>query len=311
MLIDLLFSTDFLFSILRVSTPIVFAALGALVSERAGIVNIGLEGIMLTSALGGVLGSAFLGSAAAGLLAGILAGVLFASILGWFTLKLKTQVILGGIALNLFASGGTIFVLYLVTGDKGTSASLASRVIPDLTIPLLADIPILGEILSGHNALTYLCALSVLGTWYMMKHTRLGAWIRAVGENHHAAESVGIHVERIRFIALLLSGVFASLGGIFLSMGYVSWFSRNMSAGRGWIALAAEAMGGGSVVRTTLTAMLFGMTDAFSNTLQTINIPSELVRTIPYLGTLIALIIYAVRKSSKTKRTIRSHESPD
>ncbi|MCG8477815.1 MAG: ABC transporter permease [Spirochaetales bacterium] len=310
MLIDLLFSPDFLFSTIRVSTPIVFAALGALVSDRAGIVNIGLEGIMLTAALGGVIGSAFLGSAGAGLLVAVLAGLLLAAILAWFTLKLKTQVILGGIALNLFASGGTIFVLYLVTGDRGTSASLASEVLPDLTIPLLADIPILGDVLSGHNVLTYLCFVCVVGTWYMMKHTRLGAWIRAVGENHHAAESVGIHVYRIRFLALLLSGVFASLGGAFLSMGYVSWFSRNMSAGRGWIALVAEAMGGGNVVRTTLTAMLFGMTDALSNTLQTINVPSELVRTIPYWGTLAGLVVYAIRKKTKTKRTVHSHDAP-
>ena len=305
MLIDLLFSTDFAFAIIRVSTPIVFAALGALVSERAGIVNIGLEGIMLASALAGVIGSAFLGSAAAGLLAGVLTGVLFAAILAWFTLKLKTQVILGGIALNLFASGATIFVLYLITGDKGTSASLASKVLPELTIPLIAKIPILGEAVSGHNVLTYLCALSVVGTYYMMKHTRLGMWIRAVGEHHHAAESVGIDVDRVRFLALLLSGFFASLGGIFLSMGYVSQFSQNMSAGRGWIALVAEAMGGGNVLRTTMTAILFGMTDAFSNTLQTLNLPSELVRTIPYLGTLAALVIYALRKKSKKENTLR------
>ena len=305
MLIDLLFSTDFAFAIIRVSTPIVFAALGALVSERAGIVNIGLEGIMLASALAGVIGSAFWGGAAAGLLAGVVTGVLLAAILAWFTLKLKTQVILGGIALNLFASGATIFVLYLITGDKGTSASLASKVLPELTIPLIAKIPILGEAVSGHNVLTYLCALSVVGTYYMMKHTRLGMWIRAVGEHHHAAESVGIDVDRVRFLALLLSGFFASLGGIFLSMGYVSQFSQNMSAGRGWIALVAEAMGGGNVLRTTMTAMLFGMTDAFSNTLQTLNLPSELVRTIPYLGTLAALVIYALRKKSKKENTLR------
>ena len=305
MLIDLLFSTDFAFAIIRVSTPIVFAALGALVSERAGIVNIGLEGIMLASALAGVIGSAFWGGATVGLLAGVLTGMLLAAILAWFTLKLKTQVILGGIALNLFASGATIFVLYLITGDKGTSASLASKVLPELTIPLIAKIPILGEAVSGHNVLTYLCALSVVGTYYMMKHTRLGMWIRAVGEHHHAAESVGIDVDRVRFFALLLSGFFASLGGIFLSMGYVSQFSQNMSAGRGWIALVAEAMGGGNVLRTTMTAMLFGMTDAFSNTLQTLNLPSELVRTIPYLGTLAALVIYALRKKSKKENTLR------
>jgi len=307
--LDLIISTDFLFSIIRVSTPLVFAALGALISDRAGIVNIGLEGIMLTSALGGVLGSAFSQSAGVGLLIAVCTGIFFSIILAWFTLKLKTHIILGGIALNLFASGGTIFVLYLVTGDKGTSASLASKVLPDITIPLLSKIPLLGEVISGHNLLTYVCLLSVVGVWYLMKHTSLGTWIRAVGENHHAAESVGINVYKIRFISLILSGLFASLGGAFLSMGYVSWFSRNMTAGRGWIALAAEAMGGGLVLRTTVTAMLFGAADAISNTLQTINLPSELVKTLPYWGTIIGLIIYAINKKRKRNRQYEAKDS--
>ncbi len=299
MFIDLVFSADFLFSVIRVSTPIVFAALGALVSERGGIVNIGLEGIMLVAALAGVLGSAFTQSAFLGLLIAVVAGLVFSSILAWFTLKMKTHIILGGIALNLFASGGTVFVLYLVTGDKGTSSSLASRVLPDITLPLVSRIPVIGDIVSGHNVLTYVCVLSVAGVWYMMKHTPLGTWIRAVGENYHAAESVGIKVSRIQFIALLFSGLFASLGGAFLSMGYVSWFSRNMSAGRGWIALAAEAMGGGAVIRTTLTAVFFGLADALSNTLQTINLPSDLVKTIPYWTTILGLVLYAVLKAKK------------
>ena len=302
MLADLVFSTDFLFSVLRVSTPIIFAALGALISDKAGIVNIGLEGIMLTAALGGVLGSAFFQSSILGLLSAVLVGVLFSLVLALFTLKLKTHIILGGIALNLFASGGTVFALDLVTGDKGTSASLASKVLPDITLPLLSRIPFLGAVLSGHNVLTYVCILSVIGVWYMMNHTPLGAWIRAVGENRHAAESVGINVYRIQFSALLLSGFFTSLGGAFLSMGYVSWFSRNMSAGRGWIALAAEAMGGGNVVRTTLTSLFFGLTDALANTLQTINLPSELVKTIPYWGTIIGLVIYAINTQKKLRK---------
>ncbi|WP_020612157.1 ABC transporter permease [Sediminispirochaeta bajacaliforniensis] len=302
----LIFSSSFLFSVLRVSTPIVFAALGALISDRAGIVNIGLEGIMLTAALGGVIGSAYTGSAALGLFFAILSGVLFSAILAWFTLKMKTDVILGGIALNLFASGGTIFLLSILTGEKGTSSSLPSKVLPDITLPLIARIPVLGDILSGHNLLTYVCILSVVGLWYLMNHTPLGFWIRAVGENHHAAESVGIDVFRIRFAALLMSGLFAALGGAFLSMGYVSWFSRDMSAGRGWIALAAEAMGGGLVVRTTITAAFFGLADALANTLQTINLPSELVKTIPYLGTIIGLALYAVRRSSREQKKGRS-----
>ena len=215
MLMNLLFSTDFLFSVIRVSTPLVFAALGALVSDKGGIVNIGLEGIMLTAALGGVLGSAYSNSATAGLLVAVFSGLVFVLILGWFTLHLKTDIILGGIALNLFASGGTIFVLHAFTGDKGNSASLASKTLPDITLPIIHKIPVIGEILSGHNLLTYICILSIFGVWFFMKHTKRGTWIRAVGENPQAAESVGINVKKIQMQALLLSGLFASLGGAF------------------------------------------------------------------------------------------------
>ncbi|WP_320130362.1 ABC transporter permease [uncultured Sphaerochaeta sp.] len=301
MLFNLLFSTDFVFSVIRMSTPLVFAALGALVSDKGGIVNIGLEGIMLTAALGGVLGSAYSNSATIGLLVALLSGLAFVLILGWFTLYMKTDIILGGIALNLFASGGTIFVLYAFTGDKGTSASLASKTLPDITLPLIQKIPVLGDILSGHNLLTYVCILSVFWVWYAMKHTKLGTWIRAVGENPLAAESVGINVKKVQMKALLLSGVFASLGGAFLSMGYVSWFSRDMSAGRGWIALAAEAMGGGQVLGTVLSSLLFGLTEALANTLQTINLPAELVGTLPYIGTILGLIIYSIKDRRKKK----------
>jgi simple sugar transport system permease protein len=301
MLMDLIFSTDFVFSIIRVSTPLIFAALGALISDKGGIVNIGLEGIMLTSALGGVLGSAYSNSATVGLFIALLSGLAFALILGWFTLYLKTDIILGGIALNLFASGGTIFVLYAFTGDKGTSASLASKTLPDLNLPFIDRIPVLGDILSGHNLLTYVCLLSVFWVWYLMKHTKQGTWIRAVGENPQAAQSVGINVRKIQMQALLLSGVFASLGGAFLSMGYVSWFSRDMSAGRGWIALAAEAMGGGRVIGTVLSSLLFGLTEALANTLQTINLPAELVGTLPYVGTIIGLILYSIKKTRNKK----------
>jgi simple sugar transport system permease protein len=301
MLMNLLFSTDFVFSIIRVSTPLVFAALGALVSDKGGIVNIGMEGIMLTAALGGVLGSAYADSAAVGLLVAVLSGLAFALILGWFTLYLKTDVILGGIALNLFASGGTIFVLYAFTGDKGTSASLASKTLPDITLPLIDKIPILGDILSGHNLLTYVCLLSIVWVWYLMNHTKRGTWIRAVGESPQAAQSVGISVKKIQMQALLLSGIFASLGGAFLSMGYVSWFSRDMSAGRGWIALAAEAMGGGQVIGTVLSSLLFGIAEALANTLQTINLPAELVGTLPYIGTIVGLILYSIKAKRKHK----------
>ena len=300
-LLNIIFSSDFVFSIIRVTTPILLAALGALISDRAGIVNIGLEGIMLMSALSGVLCSAFSGNAFIGLFGALAMGIIMSFILAYFTLEMKSDVILGGIALNLFASGGSVFILYLFTGDKGTSASLPSKVLPEINIPLIENIPIIGDILSGHNLITYLAILSTVIVYFMLNRTSLGRKIRAVGENYQAAESVGINVKKIRYLALAISGLFAGLGGAFLSMGYVSWFSRNMSAGRGWIALAAEAMGKGTTIGTALTSILFGAANALSNALQVMNVPSELVGTIPYLATVIGLAVYSIKETRKKK----------
>ncbi len=294
-----IFTTEFAFSILRVTTPILFAALGALISNRAGIVNIGLEGIMLTSALMGVLFSAYTGSAWLGLLGAAAGGVLIAGMLAFFTLKFKTHIILGGIAINAFASGGTIFVLYLLTGDKGTSSSVASKVLPNIDIPLIKDIPVLGPIISGHHVLTYLSLIAVAAVYYLLKRTPLGLQIRAVGENPQAAQSVGVKVVRTQYIALLLSGLFASLGGAYMSMGYLSLFTRDMTAGRGWIALAAESMGRSTTIGTALASFLFGFAEAMSNVLQLFKIPAELVSTVPYVVTVIGLVIYSISESRK------------
>lgn len=300
-ILDIIFTPEFAFSAIRVTTPILFAALGALISNKAGAANIGLEGIMLMAALAGVVFSAYTHSALIGLLGAILIGLISASVLAYFTLKLKTDVILGGIALNFFANGGTIFALYYLTGDKGTSASLKSMVLPNINIPIIQDIPVIGQIVSGHNILTYVAILSAIGLWFLLKKTALGLRIRSVGENENAAKSVGINVTRIRYVAVALSGIFAGLGGAFLSMGYVSWFSRGMSAGRGWIALAAEAMGRGTVLGTALSSLLFGVADALSNTLQLLNIPAELIKILPYVVTVLGLLIYAISEKNKRK----------
>ncbi|WP_342420999.1 ABC transporter permease [Paenibacillus sp. FSL E2-0178] len=308
-LLDVILTTDFAFSVLRVTTPILFAALGALISNRAGIINIGMEGIMLVSALAGVIVSAYTHSAWVGLLGAVLSGTLIAGILAFFTLKFKTHIILGGVAINMFASGGTVFILYLLSGDKGSSTSLASKVLPSVQIPLLKDIPVLGPILSGHHILTYFSILSVLVVYYLLNRTPLGLRIRSVGENPHAAQSVGVSVVRIQYTALLLSGFFASLGGAYMSMGYLSLFTRDMVAGRGWIAIAAESMGRSTTVGTALTSLLFGTADALSNALQVLKIPAELIATLPYVATVVGLIIYAVsetrKKNKKLKTTVK------
>jgi len=304
---NIIFSVEFGYAVLRVTTPILFAALGALISDRAGVINIALEGIMLIAALTGVIFSALSQSAFVGLLSAVLIGALVGMMLAYFALNLKTDVILSAIAINLMAVGGTVFIMYVVAGDKGISSSLASKVLPKLNLPLIQDIPVLGSILSGHNVLTYVAILMVFVMQYFLYKTPLGLQIRAVGENPEAADSVGISVRRTQYIALTLSGLMAGFGGAYMSMGYVSWFSKNMTAGRGFIALAAEAMGGATPIGAFLTSLLFGFFDALSNSLQSLRIPAEFVQMIPYAATVVGLVIYAINKTNQIKRVHLMH----
>jgi len=299
---NLIFTSDFIYSIFRVTTPLLFASMGALISDVAGVPNISLEGLMLIAAFSGMYFSYLTQSAFIGLLMALIVAVAFAGLLAFFTLYYKTNIILGGIAINSLASGGTVFFLYLATHDKGTSISLSSKVLPNINIPFIKDIPVIGSIISGHNLLTYLSILSVILTYYLLKKTSLGFHIRAVGEKKEAAESVGINVMKIQATAILLSGVMCGFGGAFMSMGYVSWFSRDMVSGRGWIALAAESMGRQTAIGSALTSLLFGTADALSNALATMGFSSNLVKIIPYLATLIGLTLFSIRTYKKAKK---------
>ena len=172
-----------------------------------------------------------------------------------------------------------------------------------MNIPLIQDIPVIGPAISGHNVLTYLAIVAVIFTFFLLKRTSLGWHLRAVGEKKEAADSVGISVEKTQAIALILSGLMCGFGGAFMSMGYVSWFSRDMVSGRGWIALAAEAMGLQHPLGTAATSLLFGVADALSNAVATLGWPSDLVRTIPYCATLAGLAIFSIRTYRKMKNS--------
>ena len=191
--------------------------------------------------------------------------------------------------------------MYMVCNDKASTSGLPSCNVPSIDLPLIKSIPVIGEMISGHNLLTYLAFFSVIVVWILIYKTPLGLRIRAVGENAHAAESVGIKVMNVQFIALFLSGIFAGLGGAFMSMGYLSFFSRDMIAGRGFIALAAQNMGGAAPLGTLIASIIFGIADALSNMLQTLNVPAELVQMQPYLLTIIGLVIYAVADNHRNK----------
>lgn len=301
---SIIFSTAFVFSIFRITTPILFAALAAVIADRAGVTNIGLEGIMMISALTGVIFSAWTQSAWIGLLCAILLGVLTALMIGFFALKLKTDIILAGIAVNMLGNGGTIFFMYLASGDRGYSANLASKVMPTVDLPLIQNIPVLGDIISGHNILTYFAFLCVALVWVLLYKTPMGLRIRAVGESPNAADSVGVSVNRIKYIALAISGALAGMGGAFMSMGYMSSFNTNMTAGRGFIALAAEAMGRGEPVGTMLTSLLFGFADALANNMQSLGLPQELVAMTPYVFTVVGLAVYAASTLKKSRKKV-------
>ena len=303
-ILSIIFTEAFAFSIFRITTPILFAALAAVVADRAGVTNIGLEGIMMISALTGVIFSAWTQSAWIGLLCAILLGMLTALMIGFFALKLKTDIILAGIAVNMLGNGGTVFFMYLASGDRGYSANLASKVMPTVNIPVLQDIPVLGGILSGHNILTYLAFIFVALVWVLLYKTPMGLQIRAVGESPNAADSVGVSVNRIKYIALGISGALAGMGGAFMSMGYMSSFNTNMTAGRGFIALAAEAMGRGEPIGTMLTSLLFGFADALANNMQSLGLPQELVAMTPYVFTVVGLAVYAASTLKKSRKKL-------
>lgn len=301
-LLKSILSPSFGFAILRVTTPILFASIGVAFSALAGSINISLEGTMLISAFFGVIVSAFTKSLFLGFLAGILSGIGLASILSYFHLKLKADIILAAIALNMFASGFSIFLLYIFAKDKGTSSSLRSLVFPSINIPILKNIPILGEIFSGHNILTYLALVSVIIFFIIIFKTPLGLRIRAVGQNPDAASSVGINVKKIKFYALLLSGIFGALGGLYLSMGYVSWFARDMTAGRGFIAIAASNLGAHLPLGVFLASILFGILNTIAIYLASLQIPSEFIQMIPYIATIVTLTIYSIQASRKKRK---------
>ncbi len=298
-----IFTPEFLFSVIRVSTPLILGSMAALICNRGGMLHIAFEGIMLSAAFFGMLTSAVTQSVLLGILGAVAGGLLISLLLGYFNLVLNSDRTLTGIALNTFASAGTVFALYLLVQDKGTSSSLPSLVVPNIDIPLLKDIPVLGTILSGHNALTYAAFLIVFLTYLIIFRTPLGLRIRTVGENPNAAASVGINVLKIRFITLAISAVVASLAGAYMSMGYLSWFSRDMMAGRGFMSIAAQNLGAALPLPSLLASLAFGAVTALANVLQTLNMPSEIIQAMPYVATLIGLGFfgYGAQKSSQKR----------
>ncbi len=305
---------SFLFSSLRISTSIIFVALCATVSQQAGLTNMAAESMMLTSALAGVIGSAVTNSLAAGLLIGAACAVLITLVLCFSAFVMKVDLYLMSISMNTALAGATVYVLYMTTGAKANTASyFQSLQMPAIHIPLLQDIPVIGNILSGHNGFTYLAWIMIAVVWFLVFKTKLGLRMRAVGKNPQAAESVGINPRRTYTIAFMLSGLIASFGGMFLSMGYQNFFIRDMTGGKGFIGMAAATISGASPAGSAIIAYVFGLADAVTNYSKLAISDAQFLAALPYIITVALLLLLSVVKkkadeAAQRKRKLRAME---
>jgi simple sugar transport system permease protein len=292
-------SSNYWFIVLRSTAPILLVTLGAVITEQAGIKNMALEGSMLWAALAGVIASAATGNVWVGLAFGIMASIAVSWVLWVFAIKLEANAVLCGIALNLIAHGGTVFVLFSLTGDKGISSSLSSKTLPFLQVPLLKDVPWLGKVLSGQNLVVYLSIAAVIIVHIILNKLTIGRRITATGQNIEAARSAGISPERVKFFALTVSGILAGLAGCFLSMGYTSNFTSGIAAGRGYVANAAQVVAGGTAVGSIFAALIFGLTDALATFLQNVGLPPELIQALPYAVTIVGFILVTLVRDKR------------
>ena len=277
-------------STLRLSTPLIFAALGGLWSERAGVINIALEGMMLAGAFSAAAVTALTGNAWVGVAAALLAGLMVAWIHASATITWRADQVVSGTAINLLLLGIPALLSGAIFGSTGATPQLPKdQVLPDLIFFDPQSSPILASIFN-QKPLVYLAFLLLAGTAYLLARTSFGLRLRAVGENPEAADTAGVSVKRIRYAGVLLSGGLAALGGAYLSIGQNSLFTRNMTAGRGFIALAALIFGKWSPGGAVLACLLFGLAEAVAIRMEgTVDLPTQFVQMIPYLLTIVAL----------------------
>jgi general nucleoside transport system permease protein len=303
-----IFSTAFFVTVIRTTTPLLLATMGGLIADLSGAINVALEGQMLTAALTAVVVSVY-APWYVGVLAGLLVGGALGGLMAFFAFKLKANIILVGFAINILAAGGTVFALSIATGgDKGTSINLASKAIPAIDLSFLASVPLFGPtlagLLSGHSVLSWIAVALTCSVGYFLYRTPWGLWLRGVGEYPPAAEAAGIPVGTVKFLSLVISGAFCGLAGAQLAMFNYVGFSRDMTAARGFIALGAVLLGARHPLGAFLATLLFGAFEAFAVVMPGLYpaIAAELIRMIPFLVTIFALILFSYRAQSQLAR---------
>jgi simple sugar transport system permease protein len=278
-----LFGVSLFAAAIRLAMPIIAAAVGEVYTERAGILNIGVEGTMLMGAFGAVLASFYFNSPWLGLLGGMAFGAVLGIIHAFTSITLRINQVVSGIAINIFALGTTTTMARILFEERRPQVASFEA----LSIPVCKDIPFLGPILCQHVVLVYLILAVAFASQLILFRTTLGLRIRAVGEHPRAADAAGIQVQLIRYACTTFGGMMAGMGGAFLSIAQLNLFVDNMSAGKGWIALAAVVFGRWNPLGAMLGGLLFGMVEAIGLRAQALGlpIPHELLLMLPYLTT--------------------------
>lgn len=275
-----------LLTIATAATPLLIAAIGELVVERSGVLNLGVEGMMLMGAVSGFAAAQYTGSAWLGMIAAIFVGSLFSGIFAFLTLTLVTNQVATGLALTILGIGASAMLGESFVGMPGVRLEAIS-------IPYLSDIPYVGRFLFGLDPIFYISILLVIGvTWFLFR-TRAGLQLRAIGDSHGSAHALGVHVVRTRYLAVLFGGACAGLAGAQLSLVYVPQWVENMSAGRGWIALALVVFASWRPWRVLIGAYLFGAVTIGQLHAQALGfgLPSQFLSALPYLATIVVLVI--------------------
>lgn len=287
---------------IRTATPLILAALGGLLTQHAGILNIGMEGMILMGAFFAIVGSYFFGSSLAGVLLAVAIGIIVGLIFAFFVIDLKSDEFIIGIAINLLAGGLTVFLLRSIFGVKGAFSSPDIVSLPRVSLSFLENIPVLDTLFNNHTIFIYISWILVVLVYIYLYKTPQGIWLRAAGEYPQALETAGVSPRKMKYISSIACGVFCGFAGAHLSLGYLTLFTENMSAQRGFIAMAAIIFGRAHPIKTLIAALMFGFFDALGIRLQGVGIPSQFTQMIPYLGTIVVLFVVAKNQLRKVNK---------
>lgn len=280
-----------LFAAVKTGTPLLFIALGEVICEKSGVLNLGQEGMMLMGAVVGFLAAYGTGSAGLGVLAAMLMGCVMSLIFAVLVLHLGANQVATGLALTIFGTGLSAFIGSGVVGQT-------IQGFQPIAVPLLSDIPFIGKILFSHDILVYSSFVMTFVLMFVVNKTRIGLTLKAVGENPHAANAIGIKVLRVRYLAVMFGGVMAGISGAYMSLVYTPMWVENMTAGRGWIALALVVFASWRVGRIMLGAYLFGLASIMHLVLQGLgwSISPNLLAMLPYVATVVVMVIISADK---------------